>query len=481
MKIRNYLLVPALVCILAGCNEKQECDKLLKEIETNHIAGNFKESAKLTDSLKHCCTSDVWLIRKADSLTEIAERIRLDFPFTSEQIISRIEKLAGPVSKDDIATWENNKWLECRVIDSEKKYFNRAASNLMLIRKFYEDKEGRLRNIANDPDMIFRLNHTGEVLKAAGTKTKPVIPVNMIITFAIIVQPDAVPEGEIIRCWIPWPKGNHSRQSQPELINISNVNYIIAPDSAIHRSIYMEETTEKGLPVVFEVYFRYQSAAQYFNLNNIKVLPYDKTSGLYRKYTSEQLPQICFTDKIKRLADSITSPQDDPAATVRKIYMWFKENIPWTGALEYSIMPNIPEYVLSNRRGDCGMQTLLFMSMLRYKGIPVRWQSGWMVPQGGENLHDWCEVYFEGTGWVPADISYDLQDSEIAELREFYLSGIDSYRLIANDGIAGSFYPEKKYMRSDPYDFQRGEVEWKGGNLYYDKWDYEMKIEFNQP
>jgi hypothetical protein len=161
--------------------------------------------------------------------------------------------------------------------------------------------------------------------------------------------------------------------------------------------------------------------------------------------------------------------------------MWFKENIPWTGALEYSIMPNIPEYVLSNRRGDCGMQTLLFMSMLRYKGIPVRWQSGWMVPQGSENLHDWCEVYFEGAGWVPADISYDLQDSDIAELREFYLSGIDSYRLIANDGIAGSFYPEKKYMRSDPYDFQRGEVEWKGGNLYYDKWDYEMKIEFNQP
>jgi hypothetical protein len=100
----------------------------------------------------------------------------------------------------------------------------------------------RLRNIANDPDMIFRLNHTGEVLKAAGTKTEPVLPVNMITTFTITVQPDAVPEGEIISCWISWPKGNHSRQSQPELINVSNVNYVIAPDSAIHRSIYMEES-----------------------------------------------------------------------------------------------------------------------------------------------------------------------------------------------------------------------------------------------
>jgi hypothetical protein len=158
--------------------------------------------------------------------------------------------------------------------------------------------------------------------------------------------------------------------------------------------------------------------------------------------------------------------------------MWFKKNIPWTGALEYSTMPNIPEYVISNRRGDCGMQTLLFMSMLRYKGIPVRWQSGWMVPPGSENLHDWCEVYFEGTGWVPADVSYDLQDSGIPALKEFYLSGIDSYRLIANDGISGSFIPGKKFLRSDPYDFQRGEVEWKGGNLYYDQWDYEMEIEY---
>ena len=29
-----------------------------------------------------------------------------------------------------------------------------------------------------------------------------------------------------------------------------------------------------------------------------------------------------------------------------------------------------------------------------------------------------------------------------------------------------------------PNDFQRGEVEWKGGNLYFDKWDYNMKIKY---
>ena len=292
------------------------------------------------------------------------------------------------------------------------------------------------------------------------------------------VHPDVVPDGEGIRSWRPWPKQNSPRQQKTKLLSTSNADYKIAPDSAIHSSLYMESQAKKGIPTVFQTSFSYQPSAQYFKPEAINNLPYKKTSYIYKKYTSEQLPQICFSADIKRLADSITNPGDNPIVTVRKIYFWFKDNIPWTGALEYSIMPNIPEYVYLNRRGDCGMQTFLFISMLRYKGVPVKWQSGWMVPPGSENLHDWCEVYFEGTGWVPVDISYDLQMSENKAIREFYLSGIDSYRLIVNDGIAGQLHPAKQFLRSEPYDFQRGEVEWKRGNLFFDKWDYDMKIEY---
>jgi transglutaminase-like putative cysteine protease len=212
----------------------------------------------------------------------------------------------------------------------------------------------------------------------------------------------------------------------------------------------------------------------------MNITPYDKNSTLYKEYTSEQLPHICFTEKIKYLADSLTGSEVRPFEIVRKIYTWFTNNIPWAGAQEYSIISNIPEYVLQNRRGDCGMQTFLFMSMLRYKGIPVRWQSGWKVPPDAKNLHDWCEVYFEGTGWVPVDISYGLQYSDNQKTREFYISGIDSYRLIINEGVAGRLFPEKKFLRSEPFDFQRGEVEWSGGNLYFDKWHYNMEIIYNK-
>jgi hypothetical protein len=478
MKKVSLFLFPIILFIVVSCRPKTNCDQLLHEIRVKLESGDLRETVQLAGSIKKFCSDNNQISREADSLAQIAERTGLDFNVTEEQIIKQIEMRSGNFTREYKADWEKKGWLEWRLIDGNKMYFNRAASNLLLLRKFHENKEERLKDTGSEPNMIFRVKHTGEVYKTSDNQSKPVVPVNMKIIYTITVHPGAVPEGEIIRCWLPWPKASHLRQQNVKLLSTSGLEYIIAPDSAIHSSIYMEEVSEKGVPAVFQISFRYQSNAQYFNMAGCTIVPYDKKSEDYKKYTSEQHPQLCFTENVKHLADSITAKNDDPATIVKKIYYWFKYNIPWTGALEYSVMPVIPEYVIKNRRGDCGMQTFLFMSMLRYKGVPVRWQSGWMVPPGAENLHDWCEVYYEGTGWVPVDVSYDLQQSDTEGIKEFYLSGIDSYRLIVNDGVAGPLHPEKLYLRSEPYDFQRGEVEWRGGNLYFDKWDYDMKIEY---
>jgi hypothetical protein len=472
------LLFLTLLIILSGCGTTSDFSQVLEDIQENLDFGNVSTVIQIVDSIKKISGENKEIIHVADSLEQIAERIPLDFSVTENKVKVQLEKLVGQVSSGQISDWEDKGLLEWRMVDGEKKYFNRAVSNLILIKKFHEQKDRGLRDTTGNQEMIFRLRHTGQVLKSTDNQSNPVLPVNMEVTYTITVHPDVVPDGEKIRCWLPWPKEGHPRQKEIKLINSSNPKYIIAPDTAIHRTLYMEEVAKKGNPAIFQISYTYVSSAQHFNMAGIKILPYDKGSEIYQKYTSEQLPHICFTDKIKQLADSLTGNDDNPASIARKIYFWFKENIPWAGALEYSIIPNIPEYVIKNQRGDCGMQTFLFISMLRYKGIPVRWQSGWMMPPGNQNLHDWCEVYYEGAGWVPVDVSYKLQKSDNTLIRDFYFSGIDSYRLIINDGVAGALHPEKQYLRSEPNDFQRGEVEWKGGNLYFDKWDYEMKIEY---
>jgi hypothetical protein len=472
------LVFSALLFILFSCRTASDLNQVLEDMQENLDFGNISTVRQIADSLKRIHGEDREIVHIADSLGQIAERTGLDFSLTEGQADLMVEKLPGKVTPEEMKAWEEKGWLEWRMIDGEKKYFKRAVSNLVLIKKFYEQKEERLREIANEPEMIFRLHHTEEVLKSSENNGNPVVPVNMKMTYTITVHSDAAPDGEKIRCWLPFPKNDPPRQTEIKLLNTSSSEYAIAPDTSIHSSIFMEAPLKKGVPTVFQISYIYSSKAQYFNMTGIKPLPYKKSSSDYQKYTSEQLPHICFTDPLKKLTDKIAGNDDNPVSVVRKIYFWFKENIPWAGALEYSIIPNIPEYVIRNRRGDCGMQAFLFISMLRYKGIPARWQSGWMVPPNTENLHDWCEVYYEGTGWVPVDISYNLQNSKNPLIKDFYLSGIDSYRLIVNDGVSGPLHPQKQFLRSDPYDFQRGEVEWKGGNLYFDKWDYDLKIEY---
>jgi hypothetical protein len=61
-----------------------------------------------------------------------------------------------------------------------------------------------------------------------------------------------------------------------------------------------------------------------------------------------------------------------------------------------------------------------------------------------------------------------------AALRWFYLGSLDAYRVAFNSDYARQFAPAKTHFRSDTVDNQRGEVEWQGGNLYYNQWNYDF-------
>ena len=100
-----------------------------------------------------------------------------------------------------------------------------------------------------------------------------------------------------------------------------------------------------------------------------------------------------------------------------------------------------------------------------------------MLHPNGENLHDWGEIYLEGIGWVPVDMSFGIPTYAKNENEKwFFLGGIDSWRMVVNSDFGESFSPVKKWPRSETVDFQRGEVEWQGGNLYFDKWSWNLEV-----
>lgn len=477
MKFCRISFALLIFLVFAGCSQNVKIVPTLPDIEEAFDGGNLEFAQKWAKYLLKEGKPDSLTKNRLYVIIDMADRINTDFSLAETEVTTRLKRdFMGYTEKERIV-WENNNWLEFRVINGEKRYFNRALSNLKLILLHQQSRQSGDSLPAIDPQSLLRLDYIRKVINSA-TDGRAVSPVKMKVHYRLTVRPDAVPAGEIIRCWLPWPQESLVRQTNVRFVQSVPEKHFIAPDTMSHRSVYLEQKARKGYPANFELQFEYVSFGQYFNRNKLSYSRSDTLSLLLKKYTCEQPPQIIFTEQIKHLSDSIVTGVTNQAEKVRKLYYWINNNIIWTGALEYSIIPFIPGYTLSNRRGDCGMQTLLFMTLARYQNIPVKWQSGWMMHPGEVNLHDWCEVYYEGIGWVPVDMSFNLQKSSILSEKEFYISGIDPYRLIINEGIGGPFDPMKKFSRSEPYDFQRGEVEWSGGNLYFNQWDYHMEVDY---
>jgi hypothetical protein len=474
-RLIQFLLISFAALVFLNCAKKTIG---LEELNKQFAEGNFIAATKIINELK---SSDLY--KNHSSEIEIIEakieRIQLDFSKNEKQIKDELTPWFPNVSAEQLRKWEDDKTLEMKFIDGERRYFKNAVSNLFrldsLAGKTKENTSGEVIDSFND----FCLQHTSNILSLANSDGNfQEKPKKYRIDFTITLKPDAIPSGEIVKCWMPFPKESLPRQKNVKLIEVNSEKYVLADKQNLQRSLYFEKTTEAGKPTIFKYSAEFETTAQYYNIDNNKLKPYETDSENYKTFTAERKPHIVFSNEIQQLTNKITSGSTNPYEKVKSIYYWINNNITWASALEYSTFECIPEYVLANRHGDCGMQTLLFMSMARFAGIPCKWQSGWMLHPGELNLHDWCEVYYEGIGWVPLDQSFGLQNTENQKLKEFYISGIDEFRLIINDDFSSELHPEKQFYRSEPVDFQRGELEWKGGNIYFNQWNYDLDINY---
>ncbi len=558
------------------------------------------------------------------------ERIAIDFRRSREEVKEYISRYIPEVTDAQIDEWTASGKLEAMEIDGQTRYFRNAGPNLFridheceAIKAASDVAEGSISLSGNALDghdaddaaviplivskvksnLLAGPSAAGTAASAAGAssdgaavgtsgsaagssdaspfaRTAPTPymaePRHYHVRYTLTVDADAVPAGEIVRCWLPYPRKDVPRQGDVHFIAASEPKYVFSEESCAHSTLYMEKKAVAGQPTVFSEEFEYTIYGEWHPLYPESVKEYNVSDPEYKHYTSEREAHIKFTPRIKAVADSLSKGLDNPYLIARTFFTWVNDNFPWASAREYSTVENIPMYVLESGHGDCGMVTLLFMTLCRYKGIPTRWQSGFMMHPSGWNLHDWAEVYFEGPGWVPVDESFGIPSyavrrsplmgtwapamslpasssgagaasvaasvaagasvaggaagvsgaggvtgaagasgagasgalgtagtsgtgasvsssssasastlggdpvlSAILALPEaeyFYLGGIDPYRMIVNTDYGQYLSPRKKYPRSETVDFQRGEVEWKGGNLYFNKWSYSLEI-----
>ncbi len=430
-------------------------------------AGEFGAVENIVDNPNHGMTT-----LEVDSILKIMSRIRSDFRITYNEGLQVIQDKYPFVTEANIKDWISKKYIEVKEIDGKCYMFRKSVSNLdRLVPELSKFRRNELiqEDLKNEKVAINAIHSA----KENGLS----FPKAVTLKYTAKVKADAVPAGEMVRVWLPFPIENE-RQSDIKLVSSSDK--VTFSKGSIHNTVYMERKAEKGKPVNFEIVVSYKIRSQYYSpefiMNNKK--EYDKSSELYRKYTATEYPQVILTSEMRKLAKQIVGRETDPLMQASLVYDWIDAHFPWAGAREYSTIPNLAEYVLENGHGDCGQVSLLYITLLRSLGIPARWESGYAVEPNKVGMHDWAEVYYEGIGWVPVDMSYGLiETAKDKNVMEFYKTGLDFHRMASNKGVGGKLSPEKKFVRSETVDFQLGEVEWSGGNLFYYKdWTPDVEL-----
>jgi transglutaminase-like putative cysteine protease len=398
---------------------------------------------------------------------ERQRRIALDFPHTQAQVRELLRTEIPDLTDDEFAKWDQPTLLESLTVGGEKRYFARAVPNL-----FRVSEEARARRKvtppSNDGPMENANAHHLDVIEGRNVSRR------VRVTQALTVDADAVPAGEKITAWIPYPREIEGQQENIVLLSTTPAPHVLAPPGTKQRTVAFEWPAKSGEPTVFTVSYELTVLGRHHPIVPENVVPVADISA-FAEDLSERPPHIVFTPELRAHSRKIVGDEKNPARIAKKLFDAV-DPIPWASAREYSTIPNISDYAFKQGHADCGQQTLLLMTLLRMNGIPARWQSGMVYSDGSyDNLHDWGQMYLAPYGWVTMDVTTGTLESDDPRVRDFYFGSRDAYRITFNDDFSTAFDPPKRHARSETVDSQRGEAEWSGGNLYYDQWDYRFE------
>ena len=416
---------------------------------------------------------------------ERMRRILIDFTVDEAQAKARIRKQIPDLGDEEFARWDKAGLLEYQVIDGRKLYFNRAPSNLFRLSAEARARRQEQTAFVDGPMEAANAHHrevrdaalaqhamTGQAMAGQATHAGSR---RIRVTQSLTVDAGAVPAGETVRAWIPYPRAIPGQQEDIRFIESAPAAHQIAPESALQRTVYLEKPAGAGEPTRFSITYELSVHGQYHAIDPEKVVAAPLTAEL-APFVAERAPHVVFTPALREFSRKVVGDEKNPYRIAQKLFAAV-DRIPWAGAREYSTITNISDYALHAGHADCGQQTLLLIALLRLNGIPARWQSGMVYSDGDyDNLHDWGKVYFAPYGWVPMDVTTGRLDDPDPQIANFYLGGLDAYRIAFNDDYSRDLIPAKRHFRSETVDLQRGEAEWSGGNLYFDQWDYGFEV-----
>ena len=473
--------IPAMACLASPLPE---------DIANRKASGDWDGAIALIDERLRTQNSSLprMLRDKLQVEREILKRLPLDYPDSRRSLFEKLKAELPDLTKEEFILLRNEGRLDFILVNGEERYIDSAVQTLLndpkyakrsatlLGKKWEEFPEGYLAvrsclsSLRERKELSFRFRvHAG------------------------IQEKSGISRADRVAAYLPLPRTccrerDGLIQSEIRILKTTeNCRVYVAPEEAGQRIVYLEKEWQENQE--FFVEYEYNVRVFYQDLwKDYGEEAFDSGSALEtndggergqssvckaggssewvkREDREEQLPHVQFTPFLKALCREIVSGQRGDLQKARAIYDYITKNIRYSYMRTYFTIENLSEYAAVNRKGDCGVQSLLFITLCRIAGIPAKWQSGnAMKPPSHFGSHDWALVFLPVCGWVPVDCSFGggafAHGDE--ERRRFYFGNLDPWRMVANASLEGAFVPPVCGLRRDPYDNQSGEIQIEG-------------------
>ncbi len=473
--------------------------KLPEDVIKAKWCGDFERAGRLIDRYCREEKTPAFLKKRLEMEREILERLPLDYGYSVEEGLAMIQQDIPDFTREELEM----------LMDCGKADWIYIQGKPSLALRFYETLkdvnpdisarvargrgENQADNQAQNADFELTPNSRLKNLSMKTIKEKGERKDSFRIRASLRIADEAFHPGRVlVHLPIPKPQINMTDiqilKITPEASDSCRVT--IAPEDAPARTVAWE--TELKENITFEVEYEYVSVIHYNDLSKPgrcadgsenpeqTAHPGRNEASPKASDTAEQLPHIRFTPAIRCLVQELTEDIEDKESPegrlkmARAFYNYCTTNVTYSYMRSYFTLEDIPDYALTGRKGDCGVQALLFITLCRAAGIPAHWQSGLYVTPDFEGMkpeagcHDWAMFYIEDRGWLFADPSFggSAYRAGNQERWNYYFGNLDTFRMAANSEFQADFIPPKKQSRNDPVDSQTGEAEYEDSALY---------------
>lgn len=478
--------------------------------------GDFEGACRLIDRRMAQPIPEV-LRKKLELEKKIMAQLEADYPYTFEEALAMVRERIPDFTEEEFRTLEEENRIDWIYVMGEVHYLSSFLDTLLAVNKDIAGRaaaqeEKLLAGMPKLPEEIQRKREEDELDQKKSRllmdtihkiKEKKKLKYHFRMRASLWIDEDAFAPGKIL-AHIPVPK-NCEQYSNIKILSTSSEPFRIAGEEEAQRTVSFAEDIRENHK--FTVEYEFDSEVRYAapdpevvaavlqpalawdedgrayimekpvpgvktavpTSEKKEYLVYENSALVCAADLSEQEPHIRFTPFLRALAAEIAGEEKNPYLLAKRVYDYITTKITYSYMREYFAIENIPEYAALGGKGDCGVQALLFITLCRILKIPARWQSGLYATPYSAGSHDWAQFYAAPYGWLFADCSFGGSGYRNGneEKREFYFGNLDPFRMVANSSYQKEFDPPKKFLRADPYDNQRGELEYEDRGMTF--------------